>query len=761
MHSTSSHPLLCLFLLLGLGLALPARADIAVAAKQVSLPGLRLQDVSAQVSEDPVGGLHLHLQAGHADVAAMGWHHMGLRLEGRLQRDAQLRWMFDGRVQLRGASGGALANAQVTWVVNPGADTMQIELRQDRMQASAWLPLDQTSHAEIKLRQLPAGWLQALLAKVCPGRLVAGRVDADLALDVGDASVRSSGQFALDDVGFDKSDGMAAGQGISGKGHFTFNDGRGASRVTVQGSVAGGTLLLGALHAKLPEHSVQVDLGARIRQGAVELDRLHVDDPDALQLDGALAFDAEGNLQKVRLDHFRLSFPLADQRYGQIWQDALGLHDARIAGRLSGSLDLRSDGLHAFAFDTDGLNLADGNGRFALSGLRGGLDWSVQGSRPATTLAWQSMQYYRIPVEAAQSHWQSRNGSLFLSQPFNVPVLKGQLRLDSLVLRPTAGNGQRLAGSLAVAGLDMASLSRALDWPVIPGTLGGTIPSLRLADDRLELNGAFSATVLGGAVDITRLALQYPFGSAPVLTGNFKLDKLDLAAVTGVFDIGSISGRLHGFIDELRLVDWSPAEFKASLLADEGGHISQRAVNNLAVLSGGGVASSLQGAMLKLFKSFSYKRIGLDGTLQGGICRLGGLSTGDDGYTIVEGSGLPRLQVLGRQVKVDWPTLQRRLREAVGIHAPAAHWRGELQKVRWPCRTTQENRPCQAARHGQRTFWSSCRQRRFDQNIANGRIGDNVRSALAVLMPADHVPIQLPFSCARRRARSRHHRPSP
>lgn len=671
MRPTSSHPLLCLLLLLGCVLALPAHADITVAAQQLSLPGLRLQDMTARISEDPAGGLHLHLQAGQADVAAMGWRHVGLRLDGRLQRDAQLRWMFDGRVQLRGAPGGALGNAQITWTVNPDADTLQVELQQDRIRASAWLPLDQPSHAQINLRQLPVGWLQGLLGKLWPGRLVAGRVDADLALDAGDAAVQSSGQFTLDGMDLDKPNGTPAGRGISASGRFGFDDGDDGRRITLQGSLTGGELSLGVLHATLPDRPVQVDVSASIRRGALELDRLHVDDADALQLDGALAFDAKGNLQKLQLDHFRASFPLADQRYGQVLQAALGLRDARIAGRLHGSLDLRSDGLHAFAFDTDGLDLVDGDGRFAVNDLHGELDWAAQGTRPATTLAWQGMQYYRIPVDAAQSHWQSRNGSLSLSQPLIVPLLKGQLRLAGLELRPATAKGGRVAASVVVTGVDTAALSQAFGWPTIPGTLNGTIPALRWADGRLELDGGFSANVFGGAVDITRLTLQQPFGGMPVLTGNFKLDQLDLAAVTSVLDFGSITGRLHGFIDDLRLVDWSPAAFKASLLADGGGRISQRAVNNLAVLGGGGVASGLQGAMLRLFRTFGYKRIGLDGVLQGGICQMGGLSTGEDGYTIVEGGGLPHLQVLGRETKVDWPTLQRRLREAAGGHATA------------------------------------------------------------------------------------------
>ncbi|MBA2078812.1 hypothetical protein [Rhodanobacter sp. PCA2] len=670
MRATPSHLLLCLCLLLGFVLARPACADVAVAAKQFDLPGLHLQDVNARLADDPAGGVHLQLQAARVDVAAMGWRRVGLRLDGQLQRDAQQRWVFDGRVQLRGAPGGALSDGELTWVVNPGSDTMQIELRQDKAQANAWLPLDQLSHAKISLRQLPAGWLQGLLGTVWSGRLTGGRLDADLALDTGGAGAQSSGQFTLDGVGFDSPGGRLAGQRVDGKGRFDFAHDPDGARIGLQGTLDGGELLLGPLYAKLPAHPVQLDLGANVRRGAIELDRLRVSDADALQLEGALAFDAKGDLQKLRLDRFRASFPAAYQRYGQAWLATLGLRDVRAAGHLSGNLDLRNDGLHAFAFDTEGLQLADGSGRFAVSDLRGAVDWSAQGDRPATTLGWSNLQFYRIANGATQSRWQSRDGTLALLQPIVVPVFKGQLRLASLDWRPAAAKGQRLATSLAVTGVDMASFSHALGWPSFPGTLGGAIPSLRLVGDRLELEGGLSVNVFDGFVDVTHLSVQQPFGDAPVLAGNISLKQLDLGALTSVFNFGSITGRLDGSVDNLRLVNWNPVAFDASLIADGGGRISQRAVNNLTTVGGGGLAGGLQGAMLKLFKTFGYKRIGLNCKLRGAICEMGGLGNEDGGYTIVEGSGLPHLEVIGHQTKVDWPTLVRRLREAVNGHAP-------------------------------------------------------------------------------------------
>jgi hypothetical protein len=673
MRPTSSHLLLCCCLLLGIGWALPARADVLLTAKSIDLPGMHLQTVTARLGEDATGGLQLQLHAAQANVLAMGWRRLGLSLDGNLKRDDRLRWILDGTVRLAGAPGGALSNAHVNIQLSESANTLLVDILQGNAHASAALPLDQTTHAQISLNNLPAGWLQGLLGTVWSGRPTSGQLDAELALDLRDTGLQSSGQFTLDDAGFDTPSGTLAGQGLNGTGRFNLDTTSGPARIDLDASLHGGELLLGPLYAKMPEHLVQLGLHANAQNGAFELSRLRVNDADALQLDGALAFDAKGELKTLKLDHLHASFPAAYQRYGQAWLTTLGLRDMRIAGQLSGSLDLRADGLHSFAFTTDSLDMADADGRLAVDNLHGGLDWASDGVRPATTLGWHSLQFYRVPNGTAQSQWQSHAGTLSLQQPLEVPVLKGQLRIGDLDWRPAAAKGQRLSTSVVLTGVDMAAFSSAMGWPAFPGTLGGAIPSLRWVDDRFELQGGLSASLFGGFVDITRLSLQQPFGPNPVLNGDIAMKQLDLAAITSVFDFGSITGRLDGSVDDLRLVDWSPVAFKASLLAGSGGRISQRAVNNLTTVGGGGIAAGLQGAVLKLFKTFGYKRIGLNCVLQGTVCQMSGLEPTDDGYTIVEGSGLPRLQVIGHQTQVDWPTLLQRLRDAINGTAPEIH----------------------------------------------------------------------------------------
>ena len=78
-----------------------------------------------------------------------------------------------------------------------------------------------------------------------------------------------------------------------------------------------------------------------------------------------------------------------------------------------------------------------------------------------------------------------------------------------------------------------------------------------------------------------------------------ELDQLDLGQVTEAFSFGLITGRLDGYVRDLRMIDWEPVAFDARLLTSPGNRgrrrISQRAVDNIAALGGGGAAALSSG----------------------------------------------------------------------------------------------------------------------------------------------------------------------
>ena len=128
----------------------------------------------------------------------------------------------------------------------------------------------------------------------------------------------------------------------------------------------------------------------------------------------------------------------------------------------------------------------------------------------------------------------------------------------------------------------------------------------------------------------------------------------------------------HGRFDRLRLVDWQPVAFEAAIATDAQAarrarvrqRISQRAVQDLSSVSDASFVDSLQAQLIGLFDDFGYRRLGLSCYLDNEVCRMSGLGSAGNGFTIVEGSGLPRLTVVGFNRDVDWPTLLERLKAA-------------------------------------------------------------------------------------------------
>lgn len=657
--------LLCLCVLCGLFGVVPAWADTVVAAKRIELPGVSLQDVQVQLvpGTDP-NTVQVSLHAGKADVPALGWKHVGLALAGNLHRDIQMRWMFDGTVQLNGTPGGALGNATVNLVVDASANTLSVNADQGVIHIGTALPLDQTSHAQVNLRNLPAGWLQGILAAAWPGHITGGKLDADLALDLRDRGYQTSGDVTVAELKYTTPAGNPSGEGLAGHARFALNATNRPAQLSLNGTLRGGELQLGPVLARLPAHDVVLDLGANMDKGGLSISHLHLDDADALQLDGALAIDAKGNLQKIRLDHFQARFPAAYERYAQTWLDSTVAPNLHIDGQLEGHIDYAGESWRSFGFHTDGLDLTNGTQDLQANGLHGDLDWSEQGEKPVTAFGWNQLVMRQFGIGAAQSHWRSRNGTLSLQSPLEIPFLKGQVHFTALEWRPAASKAERLNLTANVSGIDMPTLNQSLGWTPFAGTLGGNIASLQWVDGHYALQGELTIKAFDGSAEIRHLSVQHPFDSHPVLGGDISLHQLDLAQLADTFNFGAMTGRLDGSIDELLLTDGSPIAFRTSLLAQSGGRISLRAANNLSVVTGGTPASGLQGAVMKLFKTLGYKRMGINSTLQDGVCSVGGLDGNAAGYTIVEGTGLPYVHVVGEQTRIEWPVLLHRLKAA-------------------------------------------------------------------------------------------------
>lgn len=653
-----------------------------------------LHDVRVRLAWAP-GADHgeLSLQAARVEASDLGYRYRDLRWQCRLQRGPPQRgangaWRCDG--QLRSGNGKPLRLA----VALDDAST-DASLSQGRASLALHRRAATPDDTDIDLTRVPLAWAQALLAQAWPeAKLQQGTLDGSLKVHAPTAQpLQVVGTLAVAGAGFDTPDASIAGQGLGGRFAIDYRTTPKLTTLALDGNLQGGEFLAGNAYVSLPATPVQLSLqGRKAGDGGWEFPAFAWRDGDALVAEGSAALDVDANLHALDVRLHSAGIAPLRERYLSGWLGLAGLSDLDMRGALDLQLRIADGRLQQAGADLHDITLADGKGRFRFEGLEGAPRFSA-GTPVESTLRWRGGQLYGLDFAAASLPLQSGNGELRLREAVEVQALGGSLHFEDLVLRPpAAGEGMRMQFGLALDKLDIGKLAQSLGWPAFQGQLSGRIPTARYQDERLDFDGGLTMQLFGGTVQVSALSLERPFGVAPSLSADLALDDIDMFALTGVFDFGSISGKLDGHIGGLRLVDWGATAFDAELHTDRDAarrdgvrqRISQRAVQNISSVGDSSFVSSLQGRLIGLFDDFGYRRIGISCRLANEVCEMGGLheappaSPGPDnarsepGFTIVEGSGIPRLTVVGFNRLVDWPTLLERL---------AAASKGEVKPV--------------------------------------------------------------------------------
>jgi hypothetical protein len=661
--------------LLALAAPLQARTLQARIAK-VTSPVATLTGVRVRLHwPDSAARGELRLQAETADAPDLGyrWHHLDWRCP--LQRDGQGGWRCDG--QIRAAQGAAL---RLSLAIEPaGTDATlahgDARLRLRRIAATPDL-------STIELTRVPAAWAQALLrAAWGDAALTAGTLDGHIEVHTPeDRPLRVVGTLAPDGLALQNADASIVAEDLDGRFDFDYRKPAGGALVSVQGELRGGAFLAGDTFVSLPQTPVDVQVDALGRDGqGWELPRFEWRDGDALIAEGSARFGEDASLQQLVLDARSADLAPVAERYltGQLALS--GLSGVQLEGSAGLWLSLEDGALARADLQLDGVALRDPDARFSFEALGGRVRHVARGQADSA-IAWRGGRLYGLEFGAGRLPLRSRDGELAARAAITVPMMGGTLRFDDLRIRPP-GNGQGLdlRFGLGLDRIDFGRVSQAVGLPDFQGELSGHIPSARYADERLAFDGGLSMSLFDGHVQFSALALERPFGTAPSLNADIAFDDLDLRRLTEVLDFGSIHGRLDGRIDGLRLVDWTPVAFDAVLRSDveaarrhgERQRISQRAVQNISSVGDASFATSLQGRLIALFDDFGYARIGIGCRLANEVCRMSGVAgargegSASAGFTIVQGKGLPRLDVVGHNRDVDWPTLVERL-AAVG-----------------------------------------------------------------------------------------------
>ncbi len=641
-------------------------AGVRVRVAEIAQDFVQMRDVDLRLDESGANR-NLHLLAARLAIPRLD---LAGELDWRcsLEREVPDAWACVGPLALQDTAVGKLAARLEVRVLD---ERVELEFAHEGMKGLVQIPLSAGSPVHASVETLPLTWLDRFLKPLwADGRLGGGQLDANAEL-AQDGTITA--KYAIARLAFDSREGRIAGDQLGLAGELTVHAG-GSPRIELDGELRGGEVLVGPFYAKWPATPVHFRIDARADGAhAWQVRRFEWNDPGVLALNASATLDgaATRSLARFDVELTRAVLPVAADRYAATWLAAEGYGDLELGGTLGASLGFDGNGIDRLALHLDGVGVRDPGGRFGIRGIDGAIDWSASGVRPRTTLGWDAAEFYRVALAPGSLAFVSRDGALALAEASDIGVFGGRLVLQQLALRPRADSAERLGAGLALVDIDLSRLSTAFGWPAFDGTLGGAIPHIGYTGDVLTLDGGLLLDVFDGTLNVTRMRLERPFGIAPSLAADIAMSDLDLEKLTGVFSFGQITGRLDGRIDDLRLIDWKPVAFDASLRADSGGRISQRAVGSLSAVGGAGIGGGIQGMALKLFDTFGYARLGLDCRLADNVCHMDGIGPASgSGYTIVEGSGLPRITVVGFQHEVDWPTLVSRLVAATRGQGP-------------------------------------------------------------------------------------------
>jgi hypothetical protein len=432
-----------------------------------------------------------------------------------------------------------------------------------------------------------------------------------------------------------------------------------------------GQALAGPVLLDLGANALRLDARGRWSGETLRLDDVALVQKNLSEVHGRanIELGKRPRIAQAHLDLTNVLFPAAYTSFMQIALAATDFGQLTTTGIAHGTLDIANDAVTRAQLQLSHVGLEDTKGKFAMADVNAGLNWAADENSTVepSYLQWDRASAYGLNGTGARVDFIARGFGFELVKPTRLPLFDGGVVVNKLATKRLGAADAELLFDAKIEPISMPLLCRAFGWPEMSGQLSGTIPGLTYRNRVLSVDGDIAASVFDGTIVGRGFRLQDPLGPWPRMFADVTARRLDLSLVTRTFAIGSITGRLDADIANLELFNWSPVAFDAKLYSTPEDRskklISQKAVTSISNVGGGGsrVTAALQSGLLRFFDDFRYQQIGITCKLENEVCLMGGIEPVGMGYYLVKGRGLPRIDIIGNQRRVAWPTLVAQL----------------------------------------------------------------------------------------------------
>ncbi len=474
----------------------------------------------------------------------------------------------------------------------------------------------------------------------------------------------------LDGLSTQTKDGRLAGEKVSLDTRLVAENNQGLWQWQGHASLSGGALYAEPLYLEAGGQSIVLDARGDWNPASKEavIKTATYRHGLAIALSGnAVVLTDEGlALEKAELSLRSADLQHLSEVYLKPFFEQTALEGITLGGQLDADVTIAGQSLSTLTARIHQLDVNDAARRVQIRNGHGEINWSGdEAFNQSSTFAWQQLQVLGLPVGRAGLLFLSRAHSFKLLEKTQLPFLGGTIAVNAFGWQTGMRQEPDIVFEGALNDVSLQQLSQALNWAPLSGNISGNIPRVDYKNNRLSLDGEISIKAFDGVIKFTNLAASGIFTGLPQFYSELEIDQLDLEQLSSKFEFGSITGKLSGFVRKLTIENWKPVTFYAWFGTpddDDSVHkISQKAVKNIASIGGGGVSDIVSRSFLNLFETFSYDKIGMGCYLHEGVCQLMGVEATNSGYTIVKGGGLPRIDVIGYNPRVDWDVLMERL----------------------------------------------------------------------------------------------------
>ena len=439
-----------------------------------------------------------------------------------------------------------------------------------------------------------------------------------------------------------------------------------------------GEALFDNFYLKLASYPTRIDFSGFVEGNRLEISAFDLQQQGLLQASARAQvsqpknfLDAPVDLDGLKIDSAKLvlqelRFPAVYTSYLQTALAGGALDSLESSGSIAGSLEIRDNRPISGNLQLDDLCLRDTKGLFFIEDLRGRVSWVPDDEEPLepSVISWDSAGTYDVRGASSSMRLVLRGRSGSLLEPVRLPVFDGAINVQELRIRDAGLPSMQVQFTGEIEPISLAEISKAFGWPALGGFVTGRIPAVEYQDDTLSFGGDLEAEIFDGIVRGSNIKLSDPLGRWPRLTADLALENLDLETITSTLEFGAITGRIEGRLDRLELFAWAPVAFDAWLRTPATDRsrklISVDAINNIANVggtAGTGVAAAMQGGLLRFFSRYRYKQLAIRCVLEDDVCQLSGSPIAGNRYYLLEGAGLPRVDIIGNSGRIQWSEL--------------------------------------------------------------------------------------------------------